>query len=152
MEQATLPGSHTFAPLAQAQSSSAVAAIAELRAVIGGMERLVPQMSQPQASQAAGEAAATLPVLIGMVRSVLGRLEEVTRLAGERPDCAALTPREREILDWIAKGKSNAVIAQILGISRHTVDTYNRRIFKKLGTADRTTAAIKAMQAGLVAA
>lgn len=61
-----------------------------------------------------------------------------------------LTPREREILTWIAQGKSNAVIAQILGISRHTVDTLTRRIFEKLGVNDRTTAAIRGLGSGLV--
>lgn len=69
------------------------------------------------------------------------------------PDAASmpiLSPREREVLRWIANGKSNAVIAEILGISPHTVDTHNRRIFRKLGTCDRTTAAIKALDEGLL--
>lgn len=61
-----------------------------------------------------------------------------------------LTPREREILNWIARGKSNAVIAEILGISRHTVDTLARRIFEKLGVNDRITAAIRGVGSGLV--
>lgn len=63
-----------------------------------------------------------------------------------------LTPREREILTWIAQGKSNAVIGEILGISRHTVDTLTRRIFEKLGVNDRTTAAIRGLGSGLVRA
>ena len=62
----------------------------------------------------------------------------------------ALTPRERDVLEWIAQGKSNPVIAEILGISIHTVDTHIRRIFHKLGVNDRTTAAIKGLGAGLV--
>ncbi|RYH06966.1 LuxR family transcriptional regulator [Tropicimonas sp. IMCC6043] len=61
-----------------------------------------------------------------------------------------LTRREREVLEWIAKGKSNSVIADILGISTHTVDTHVRRIFQKLGVSDRTTAAVKGLGAGLV--
>lgn len=62
----------------------------------------------------------------------------------------ALTRRERDVLEWIAQGKSNPVIAEILGISIHTVDTHIRRIFRKLGVNDRTTAAIKGLGAGLV--
>ncbi|MDV7142893.1 LuxR C-terminal-related transcriptional regulator [Tropicimonas sp. TH_r6] len=61
----------------------------------------------------------------------------------------AMTDREREVLEWIARGKSNSVIAEILGISAHTVDTHVRRIFRKLDVNDRTTAAVKGLGAGL---
>ncbi|PRY21409.1 DNA-binding CsgD family transcriptional regulator [Aliiruegeria haliotis] len=61
-----------------------------------------------------------------------------------------LSPRQMEVLIWIARGKSNDVIARILGISRHTVDTHVRRIFEKFGTCDRTVAAVRAVAAGLV--
>ena len=63
---------------------------------------------------------------------------------------AALTPREAEVLTWIARGKSNSVIADILGVSPHTVDTLVRRIYGKLEVADRTTAAIHGIGAGLI--
>ena len=62
----------------------------------------------------------------------------------------ALTRREVEILTWIARGKSNADIAQIVGISPHTVDTYCRRVMSKLDTSSRTTAAVRASQGGLL--
>ena len=61
-----------------------------------------------------------------------------------------LSPREIEILRWIARGKSTSVIADILGISRHTVDTITRRIFEKLNVNDRTTAAIRGLGSGLI--
>ncbi|WP_208351952.1 helix-turn-helix transcriptional regulator [Pseudaestuariivita rosea] len=61
-----------------------------------------------------------------------------------------LSPREFEILHWIARGKSNRVIADILGVSPHTVDTLVRRVFDKLNVADRTTAAIKGIGSGLL--
>ncbi len=63
---------------------------------------------------------------------------------------ADLSPRERQILRWIARGKSNSAIADILLLSPHTVDTLVRRIFAKLGVADRTTAAIQGIGAGLI--
>ena len=53
-------------------------------------------------------------------------------------------------MGWIARGKSYGVIADILDVSRHTVDTLVRRIFEKLGVTDRTTAAIRAVGAGIV--
>ena len=63
---------------------------------------------------------------------------------------ATLSPREVEILEWMARGKSNAVIADILGISRHTVDTLARRIYEKLEVNDRTTAVVRGLRDGLV--
>jgi len=60
----------------------------------------------------------------------------------------SLSEREREIMLWVVQGKSNAVIAEILGISASTVDTYMRRIFRKLEVADRTSAAMRAMAIG----
>lgn len=71
--------------------------------------------------------------------------EEVTR---DRQ----LSSREKEILDWVARGKSNGVIADILEISPGTVDTYMRRIYEKLEVSDRTSAAVKGVGLGLIAA
>ncbi len=61
-----------------------------------------------------------------------------------------LSARETEVLDWVSKGKSNGVIAEILGVSRHTVDTLLRRLFEKLGVHDRTTAAIVGLGSGVL--
>lgn len=71
------------------------------------------------------------------------------RAARAQPN-TALSNREREVLNWVARGKSNGVIAEILGISGHTVDTLVRRVFAKLGVGDRISAAIKGIGAGLV--
>lgn len=62
----------------------------------------------------------------------------------------ALSVREREVLTWIARGKSNSVIADILNLSPHTVDTLVRRIFDKLQVTDRTTAAIQGLGGGIL--
>lgn len=62
-----------------------------------------------------------------------------------------LTRREREVLTWMAQGKSTSVIADILGVSEHTVDTLIRRMFFKLGVNDRISAVLKGVGAGLVA-
>lgn len=63
-----------------------------------------------------------------------------------------LSGRELEILDWVAKGKSNGVIAEILDLSNATVDTYLRRIYEKLDVSDRTSAAVRGVGMGLIAA
>jgi DNA-binding CsgD family transcriptional regulator len=62
-----------------------------------------------------------------------------------------LSAREKEILQWVARGKSNTVIATILEISAATADTYMRRIYEKLDVSDRTSAAVKGVGLGLVA-
>jgi LuxR family transcriptional regulator/LuxR family quorum-sensing system transcriptional regulator CciR len=61
-----------------------------------------------------------------------------------------LSPRESEVLVWVARGKSNAAIASILGISAHTVDAHLRRIYLKLGVSDRVSAAVRGLGVGLI--
>ena len=60
-----------------------------------------------------------------------------------------LSEREREVILWIARGKSNQDIAAILEISSGTVDTYVRRLYSKLGVNDRVSAVIESISRGL---
>jgi DNA-binding NarL/FixJ family response regulator len=59
-----------------------------------------------------------------------------------------LTPREREILALIARGRTNAHIAEELVISLKTVRNHVSNIFSKLQVADRAQAVIRAREAG----
>jgi DNA-binding CsgD family transcriptional regulator len=52
-----------------------------------------------------------------------------------------LTLREREVLGWLARGKTNAEIGAILGISAATVGKHLEHIYPKLGVENRTAAA-----------
>lgn len=61
-----------------------------------------------------------------------------------------LSDREREILIWCAKSKSNSVIAELLGISAKTVDFHLANIFKKLGVNTRILAVLKAIQMDII--
>ena len=54
---------------------------------------------------------------------------------------AALTPRETEVLSWLAKGKTNRDIGDILGTSPRTVNKHLEHIFEKLGVETRSAAA-----------
>lgn len=65
-------------------------------------------------------------------------------------DLPNLSDREAEILAWVARGKSNASIGEILGISAHTVDAHLRRIYLKLGVVDRLSAALRGLGFGLI--
>jgi DNA-binding NarL/FixJ family response regulator len=60
-----------------------------------------------------------------------------------------LTAREREILDLIAQGHSNARISSRLFVSPHTVRNHITHIFAKLQVADRAQAIVRAREAGL---
>ena len=80
----------------------------------------------------------------------LGHQRYCDLLKMQFPDGEHLTGRETEILEWVAKGKSNSVIAEIIGISPHTVDTYMRRIYLKFGVADRVTAALRGLAIGAI--
>ena len=56
-----------------------------------------------------------------------------------------LSPREREILSWLVKGKSNPDIATIVGIAGPTVATHIQRIYGKLSVNDRVNCTAKAL-------
>lgn len=57
----------------------------------------------------------------------------------------SLTQREAEVLLWLAGGKSNRDIGEILGLSFRTIDKYLEQIYAKLGVENRTSAAAIAL-------
>jgi DNA-binding CsgD family transcriptional regulator len=57
-----------------------------------------------------------------------------------------LTLRESEVLYWVAKGKTNRDIGDILGSSPATVKKHLERVYEKLGVETRTAAASMALQ------
>lgn len=64
-----------------------------------------------------------------------------------RPD---LTYREREVLMWCVKGKSNWAIGEILNISEHSVKFHIQNVYAKLGANSRISAVVKAIRMGLL--
>jgi DNA-binding NarL/FixJ family response regulator len=81
---------------------------------------------------------------------VVGELRQ--RRSGNDPDAAAavagLTRREREVLDLVAVGRSNAEIAAELFLGEGTVRGYLSSVFARLGVRNRVEAAMVAWQAG----
>ena len=72
-------------------------------------------------------------------------------LVTPRSDPSALTPREREVVVFIAQGRSNQQIADALGISERTARTHVSNVLLKRGLSSRTQAALWAVREGLVA-
>jgi DNA-binding NarL/FixJ family response regulator len=67
-------------------------------------------------------------------------------LAARSAPRAALSTREREVLDLVAEGLPNKLIARRLGISEKTVKAHLTRVFSELGVTDRTQAALWAQR------
>ncbi|MCH7344775.1 LuxR family transcriptional regulator [Pelomonas sp. CA6] len=67
-----------------------------------------------------------------------------------RPTHITLTSREAECLTWVARGKSSWDIGQLMGVSEHTVNFHLKNAMRKLDTASRITAAVRAVSMGLI--
>jgi DNA-binding NarL/FixJ family response regulator len=89
-----------------------------------------PEASRPGAPHRTGE---------GRVRDEVGQ-------------GSILTPREVEVLRLLSQGQTNPQIAQNLLVSRGTVKIHVQHIISKLGVSDRTQAAVRAIEAGLLGA
>ncbi|MEO3780261.1 response regulator transcription factor [Micromonospora sp. B11E3] len=97
---------------------------------------------------AAGEAVVAPRIL----RRLLDRFADVLPDPAATPPKAlgALTEREREVLVQVARGLSNAEIAQALSVSETTIKTHVGHVLTKLGLRDRVQAVVLAYESGLV--
>jgi DNA-binding NarL/FixJ family response regulator len=77
---------------------------------------------------------------------------QVEHDTGGSESLALLTARELEVLRLVAAGRTNREIGQVLFLSPATIKVHVERILAKLGVADRTQAAVRAVACGLVTA
>jgi DNA-binding NarL/FixJ family response regulator len=92
----------------------------------------------------------TKPIDFDVLTTIIAaRLNGVARI-GVWPKTVGLNDRESEVLTWVARGKTSAEIAQILGLTKRTVDFHTDNARAKLGAATRTEAAIKAAAGRLI--
>ena len=92
-----------------------------------------------------------------LLHAIAARLRRAGQQAARefRPDFSSpepllklgLTPRVAEALLWVAQGKGNQEIAEILGLSVATVKKHTIHIFEKLGVESRTAATLRAVEA-----
>ena len=103
------------------------------------------------------EVTEAIRAVYGGHRFLSHRIEEIVleRYLEEHPHDLAhplerLTAREREILRWVAQGKSSGQIAEILCLSPKTVETYRGRLMEKLKIHDLPSLVKLAIQHGLI--
>ncbi len=116
-------------------------------AIRTGARGYVSKDVEPSALAAAIRAVAAGHVLLGSQVAAALLAPAGPQAGGEGAD-PQLTAREREVLDLIARGRSNREIARALTVSEKTVKTHVSSVLMKLGVADRTQAALWAVRHG----
>ena len=98
-----------------------------------------------------------LPNLLARIEAVLRRsswqgenTKKTEKSLNKDVNIEALTPKEKEVLSYVAKGASNQEIADKLCVRDVTVKTHLNSIFKKLKVSNRTQAVLLAMQIDLI--
>jgi DNA-binding NarL/FixJ family response regulator len=92
----------------------------------------------------------TKPIDFDVLATIINaRLAGIARSA-LWPKAIELNDREVEVLTWVARGKTSMEIAQILGLTKRTIDFHIDNARTKLDAATRTEAAIKAANARLI--
>ena len=90
------------------------------------------------------------PVIANYALEVFDHIDPRTYAEGAQKPLGHLTPREYEVLKYIAQGKNNKEIAEILYISPHTVKANVSNILTKLAVQDRVQAAVVAIKTNLI--
>jgi two-component system response regulator DegU len=93
------------------------------------------------------ESLVTHPVLADQV---LRQFQELSLQSETKPFVSPLTPREMEILEYVAKGMLNKQIASQVGISEQTIKNHVTSILRKLNANARTEAVVLALKKGLI--
>ena len=84
-----------------------------------------------------------------MTSKLVHGLQTGTRAEPQAGEKDKLSPREREILAFVAKGASNKEIARALDLAESTVKIHVQHILRKLNLTSRVQAAVYAVEAGL---
>ncbi|QGZ37977.1 two component transcriptional regulator, LuxR family [Pseudoduganella flava] len=91
-------------------------------------------------------AAGETVVAEAMTGKLVAQLQAGTRTQEPASELDRLTPREKEILDFLARGESNKMIARALDLSESTVKIHVQNVLKKLNLSSRVQAAVFAVE------
>jgi DNA-binding NarL/FixJ family response regulator len=96
--------------------------------------------------------AGEFPIDRGLAREVLRRVAQETPVPQQEPAeiVVQLSPRELEVVALLARGYTNREIAETLVVTPSTIKIHVEHILSKLGVSDRTQAAVRAIELGLV--
>lgn len=83
-------------------------------------------------------------------RYVAGHLLRIDEVASTQSEIESLTPREREVVTFIARGFKYREVAEELGISQKTLETHMKHVFEKLGVASRNEVTRLAFETGFL--
>ena len=89
-----------------------------------------------------------LPIVYAMAFQAWLRHSELEIDLERKP--SPLSKRELECLCWIRDGKTNAELAELLGVSERTVEFHTANIFRKLGVRSRVEAVVVGLQSGII--
>jgi LuxR family quorum sensing-dependent transcriptional regulator len=148
------PFRYSEAPYAQKQSCDRERFMQAL-CTYGMAKGLIVPVGRPASNPACVWLAGENPDLHDDVRSVVqlvamftaSKAHAISRL-GDGLGTSNLTQRQREVLCWIAQGKSAWEISEILRISKRTVDHHTQQAARKLRAVTRTQAVVNAIRSG----
>ncbi len=111
-------------------------------AMAAGARGYLPKdASREETATVLGLATVAVPAVVGNVVPLPVR---------PQPGIPTLTTREAEVLEGMARGKSNSQIGRDLFLSEDTIKTHARRLFRKMGAADRAQAVALGFRWGLL--
>ena len=111
--------------------------------------RIVPILTQARDAGVFDGEAQTLKFVNGLLERLRKRARGTNKPTAAHPR-DELTARERSIVEFIARGRSNKEIARELGVAPETIKTHLKRIFQKLSAESRAQAVVRAQSLGML--
>jgi len=109
--------------------------------------RIVPILLQARDAGVFDDDGDALRFVNGLLEQLRERLRSTNKVTRPRDE---LTARERSIVEFIARGRSNKEIARELGVAPETIKTHLKRIFQKLSAESRAQAVVRAQSLGML--